>query len=182
MKVKDIILTASSYLGVEEKVRDFIEHRVPSCKEGELLLRCYNLIEKEVAQDYIPLIIEETFQTETGAVYYNQFSEQAVRVIKTQDSYGNDIACTLFPEYLKTQAGTIVIRYAYKPTDKTVDDDCAFDLRVSQSLLVYGVLTEYCLANGLFEESAVWDKKYKDAVAAAYRAKPAKRISARRWI
>ena len=120
MKVKDIILTASSYLGVEEKVRDFIEHRVPFCKEGELLLRCYNLIEKEVAQDYIPLIIEETFQTETGAVYYSQFSEQAVRVIKTQDSYGNDIACTLFPEYLKTQAGTIVIRYAYKPTDKTI--------------------------------------------------------------
>lgn len=182
MQVKNIILTASTHLGIGDKVRDVIEHRVPFCKEADILLGCYNLVEKEVALDYIPLIMEETFETDTGVIYYSQLTQKVARIIKTQDAWGNDIACTLFPEYLKTQAGKITVRYSYTPTDKTLEDESAFIGRVDERLLVYGVLAEYYLAGGFFEESAVWDKKYKDAVASAYRAKPPKRISARRWI
>lgn len=39
----------------------------------------------------------------------------------------------------------------------------------SPRLFAYGIAAEYCLACGLFEEAAVWDKKYKDALTAAYR-------------
>ena len=182
MLVKNIILAAATSLGILEKIRDVIECRTPTCQESELLVSCYNLVENEVAREYIPLIMEETFETDTGVIYYSQLSEKAVRILKTQNGFGTDIPCALFPDYLKTQAGKITVRYSYAPKEKTLEDECAFTWRVSENLLVYGVVAEYYLAGGFFEESAVWEKKYKDAVAAAYRAKPAKRISARRWM
>lgn len=182
MLVKDIILESAIRLGVDEKVREVIEGRIPMCEEFELLLRCYNTVENEVALDYIPLIIEEQFETETGVIYYEQLSQKPIRIVKTKDAWDNDIKCRIFPEYLKTQAGKITVCYACVPQEKTLEDESAFTQRVSKRLLVYGVLSEYCLASGLYEESAVWEKKYKDAVASAYRAKPAKRITARRWI
>ena len=40
---------------------------------------------------------------------------------------------------------------------------------------------EYCLACGLYEESEVWDEKYRAALAAAYRARPARVLRSRRW-
>ena len=182
MLVKNIILLAASKIGIADKITAVINKLTPSCKESDLLLSCYNLVENEVAREYIPLVMEETFETETGAIYYSQLSEKAVRIIKTQDGFGNDISCKLFPDYLKTQAGKIVVRYSYAPKGKTFEDECAFTISVSENLLVYGVVAEYYLAGGFFEESAVWERKYKDAVAAAYRAKPSKRIAARRWI
>lgn len=182
MLVKDIILESAIRIGVGDKVRDVIEYRTPPCVESDLLLKCYNAVENEVALDYIPLVIEEKFETETGVIYYEQLSQKPIRIVKTKDAWDNDIECGIFPEYLKTQAGKITVCYACIPQEKTLEDESAFTQCVSKWLLVYGVLSEYCLASGLYEESAIWQKKYKDAVASVYRAKPAKRITARRWI
>ena len=182
MLVKNILLGAAAHMGILEKVGPSIEMSAPPCAESELLLRCYNLVENEVALDYIPLICEDTFETDTGVVYYTQLSQKIVRVIGVKDGAGNDISFTIFPEYVKGQAGKMTVRYAYMPVEKTIDSEVEFKTRVSERLLVYGVITEYKLAGGYFEEASVWDAKYKDAVAAAYRAKPSKRISARRWV
>ena len=72
-------------------------------------------------------------------------------------------------------------RYTYLPKTKTFDDKSDFTLNASVRLLSYGVAAEYALANGMFEEAAVWDKKYKDAIKAAYCSKPPRRIRSRRW-
>ena len=66
MLVKNILLGAAAHMGILEKVRPSIEMSAPPCAESELLLRCYNLVENEVALDYIPLICEDTFETDTG--------------------------------------------------------------------------------------------------------------------
>ena len=104
-----------------------------------------------------------------------------MRVVEVRDSFGNAVSYRLFPEYLKTQAGKITVRYAYTPAEKFFPDHSDFTLFASVRLFAYGMASEYWTANGLFEEGAVWDKKYKEAIAAAYRSKPAKRIASRRW-
>ena len=182
MTVKEIIVAAATKIGVAEEVNAYL---LGTSGEGEAvtseLLRCFNHVENELALDYLPLLAEEEIQTETGVVHYVSLSREAARIVGVYDEYGNALPFTLFPEYLKTQPHKIVVRYTYLPQEKTMEDKSDFVLQASVRLFAYGIAAEYSLANGLFEEAAVWDKKYKNAIEAAYRAKPARRLQSRRW-
>lgn len=183
MTVKEIILAAAQELGLAEEVKGYLDGTSSDGQDvTEALLRCFNLVENEVALDYLPLVAEEELETDTGAVFYSELSRAAVRIIKVTDGWGNEAEYKLFPEYLKTQAGKVKIRYTYTPREKTLEDSSDFLLYASVRLLAYGIAAEYSLSCGHFEDAAVWDKKYKDAVAAAYRGKPNKRIQSRRWV
>ncbi len=181
--VKEVVKAAAYEVGVYDNVLAYLEKGDEKGKEDvENLLRCFNLVENELALDYLPLYAEEVVETETGCVYYSELSRSAVRVVKVEDTWGNDTAFRLFPEYLKTQGGKIKIRYAYSPEKKTIDGESDYRTHASERLFAYGMAAEYSLSLGLFEEAAVWDKKYKDAVAAAYRNSPCKIIQSRRWV
>ncbi len=181
--VKEILLQAATEVGLYESVYSYIEEGNASGEaDTEALLRCFNLVENELALDYLPLYAEETLVTDTGCVYYNEFSRTAVRVVKVEDEWGNEVPFKLFPEYLKTQGGKLLIRYAYAPNKKMLNGESDYRVHASVRLFAYGIAAEYSLSVGLFEEAAVWDKKYKDAIAAAYRANPCRIIQSRRWV
>lgn len=181
--VKEVLLAAAAEVGVYDSVLAYLENGSVSGKEEtEALLRCFNLVENELALDYLPLYAEEELETGTGCVYYRELSRSAVRVVKVEDAWGNEASFRLFPEYLKTQGGKIKIRYAYSPVKKTVNDESDYHMYASVRLFAYGIAAEYSLSLGLFEEAAVWDKKYKDAVTAAYKVNPCRIIQSRRWV
>lgn len=181
--VKEVLLQAATEVGIYESVYDYLEKGNESGKaDTETLLRCFNLVENELALDYLPLYAEETVETSTGCVYYSELSRTAVRVVKVEDEWGNDVPFKLFSEYLKTQGGKLLIRYAYAPQKKALNDESDYRMYASVRLFAYGIAAEYSLSIGLFEEAAVWDKKYKEAVTAAYRANPCRIIQSRRWV
>ena len=183
VSIKDAIVLAAELLGLEEDVKEYINGTTTSGKaEVENLLRCFNLVESELALDYLPLYQEEKIKTETGAVYFDNLERAPVRIIRVEDEWGNSCPFKLFPDYLKTQPGNIVVRYSYLPNKKGWGDDSDFTLQTSTRLFAFGMAAEYALSCGRFEEAAIWDKKYKDSIAAMYRSNPSKRISARRWV
>lgn len=183
MKVKEVVLLAAAQLGIEEEVSAYFAG-TDSCgkKNAELLLTCFNLVENELALDYLPLVYEETYTTETGLIYYERLEKSVVRVLEVTDIWENPLEFKIFPKYLKTQATMLKIKYSYAPEEKTIDGDSDFDGLVSKRLMAAGVATEYALAMGLFEEASVWDKKYKEAIEATRALAPYKRISSRRWV
>ena len=182
MTVKEILLAAAYQLAIGEKVEAFFAGTSTDGEaQAKALLHCFNLVENEVALDYLPLLAEEEMESDTGVINYSSLSREAVRVLGVRDTWGNEVPFTLFPEYLKTQPQKVCVRYSYLPGKKNFEDKSDFSLNASVHLLSYGVAAEYALANGLFEEAAVWDKKYKDAIKAAYSAKPPRRIRSRRW-
>jgi len=183
MKVKDIILSTASLIGAYEQVKDYIDDED---EEGavvtELLIHCFNLVENELALDYLPLVAEEEKQSTTGKIIYSSFKNSIVRIIRVTDENGNSVAYQVFPDHLMTQAGKVNITYSYTPTAKTIEDESDFKLYVSARMFEYGILAEYCAAVGRFEEANMWDEKYKDAVEVAYRAQSGGKMPARRWV
>lgn len=183
MTVLEIIRAAATELGLADEVNDYLEGNSDNAKaDTENLLRCFNLVENELALDYLPLHAEEELETQTGAIYYSEFSRAAVRVLKVTDGWGNELAFKLFPEYIKTQSDRVRVTYTYTPTEKGFADESEFLSLVSVRLFAYGVAAEFCLSSGRFEEAAVWDNKYKEAISRAYRALPSKKIRSRRWV
>lgn len=183
MTVKECIAAAAVELGIGDEVRDCLDGESSAASgDVENLLQCFNLVENELALDYLPLLAEDTLETDTGTVQYSELSRAVVRVISVRDQAGNDVAYQLFPAFLKAQAGTLTVRYTYTPVPKTLSGKSDYTLYASVRLFAYGMAAEYAAATGQYEAAAVWDKKYKAAIAAAYRTHKAKKIRARRWV
>ncbi len=183
MTVKDCMKLAAMELGVAEELDGYFDDTSSLyARVGETLLQCYNVVENELALDYLPLTMEDEVETQTGTVDFSALSCKAVRILRVTD--GNDVAVKyrIFPNYLKTQPGKLKILYVYSPREKELGDECECALTASKRMLAFGIAAEYCLRMGMYEEADVWNKKYKGAIEAAYKAAPCKRISSRRWI
>lgn len=150
--------------------------------DAEKLLRCFCVVENELALDYLPLRAETEVQSETGVVFYSELPKSAVRILKVTDAWGNDVPFKLFPEYLRAQSGTLKVTYSYTPSEKTFGGESDYRLFASVRLFAYGMAAEYALAEGLFSDAAIWEKKYKDAITHAYRMHAGKVIRSRRWV
>lgn len=86
MTVKEAILLAADEIGVGERVRAYFENNAETGKkETETLLRCFNIVENELALDYLPLYAEEEVFAETGAVRYAELTRPAVRILRVTD-------------------------------------------------------------------------------------------------
>lgn len=183
MTVKDCMKLAAVELGVAEILENYFNGVTSNANRvGEVLLQCYNVVENELALDYLPLTAEEEVYTLTGAVEFSAFSRRAVRILSVTDENGEKVKYRMFAQYLKAQAGDLKITYIYEPNEKTIEDECECAPAVSTRMLAYGMAAEYCLRMGMYEEADVWSKKYKDAIEAAYKATPCKRVSSRRWV
>lgn len=168
MKVKNVMRKAAELLGNEDDLLDYINGvGTQGEKPAELLLNCYNLIENELALDYMPLIKEDSFSVAGGRIVYSSFSSSVVRIIEVRNGQGEKIPFRLFASYMEVDADTAVVKYAYTPTEKTTDGECECAIGVSERLIAFGMASEYSAALGLYEEASVWDKKYKEGIEAA---------------
>lgn len=182
MKVKDIILTAANELGIGTEMAAYYSGSATAGEEdAHLLLHCFNLVENELALDYLPLYAEDTLETTSGQLYYSLLKNTPVRILSVENEQGKSIRFDLYTEHLKTEPGTVKVRYTYTPKKKMISDSSDFTLLASERLIAYGIAAEYTLAMGRFEESAIWDKKYKEAINAAYALRPTKKMRSRRW-
>lgn len=182
MKVKEVLLSAADMLGVYESVKNAFEGvNAENNKETETLLRCFNLVENAVAIDYLPLKAEDVVYSDSGKIAFSELSSAPVRILGVSDAAGNPTRFSLFPDFIKTEAGKRVVLYTYAPKEKSLEDDSDFVTYISSRVLAYGVCAEYCTACGLYEQASVWDGKYKEALRAALRSTKCKVLATRRW-
>lgn len=183
MTVKEVILKSAELVGVSEAVTAYLETGNADGKaETETLLRCYNFVENALALDYLPLFTEESVEAASGEVAYSALSKAATHIVSVKNEAGESLAFRIFPLSLKTAAGNVTVRYAYAPTEKGLEDGVEAAPAVSARLLAYGVAAEYCTARGFYEEAAVWEARYKKAIAAAAERGRSRKIQSRRWV
>ena len=183
IKVNDTIIAAALELGIADKVRLFLEQNDETGKEiTKQLLHCFNIVENELALDYLPLKAETEVESQTGVIAYSALPKNVVRILKVQDEWGNDVPFKIYPEYLQAQSGTFKVTYSYTPEEKELGEESDFTLFASVRLFAFGMAAEYALMNGLYEDAAVWEKKYKDAIKRTYRLNVGKTVRSRRWV
>ena len=184
VSVKASVRAAAQMLGVADGVEGYLEgeQTEEGKKDAELLLDCFNRVENELALDYLPLVAEDELISSTGVVAYAELAYPVARILRVEDGDGNSLRYKLFPDRLEMQSGALKIVYAYSPNRKEMDGESDYQTGVSERLFVYGMAAEYSLAVGEFEAASVWDRKYKETIAAAYKARPVKRIRSRRWL
>lgn len=182
MTVKEVVTFAADLLGIGAAVRSFIDGSSSEAEnEVAMLTRAVNLVENELAIEYFPLYCEETLEVESGRLYYRDLTRAAVRILSVRSANGEKVSYKIFSDYMRVDNGSVIVKYAYMPTLKTIDDALDFGLGVSLQTVALGVVAEYCFMNGLYGEAEGWNKKYRAEIATSYRARPAKSIKERRW-
>ena len=83
MLLKEVIMTALTYLGDEEVALDGELVRHPKLS---LLSRCANIVLKEIATDYLPITIEEEVVVKEGRISYDAFSRRVLEVLTIKDA------------------------------------------------------------------------------------------------
>ena len=182
MTVKSILSLAAEFLGVGDVLE---QHFISVSEEGtrlqKKLLRCFWTVECEAATDYLPFVCEETVTAEEGIVLYSALQKTPTRILGVYSEEGKRLEYELFPSYLKTSKGKAVLRYAYLPTEKGILETVEAHPAASARLFAYGVAAQDCLSEGLYEEAAVWENKYREAVLAATQNKPCRVMRSRAW-
>ena len=181
MTVKEVVLFAADLLGLGEGVRSSIDGGSAD-EEVAMLTKAVNLVENELAIEYFPLYCEETLEVEAGRLYYRDLARSAVRILSVRSSDGGKIAYKIFSDYMRVDSGSVIVKYAYMPATKAINDTLDFGLGVSVQMLALGVAAEYCFMNGLYGEAEAWNKKYRAEITSSYRSRPAKSIKERRWV
>ncbi len=185
MKVKEVILYAAALLGDKAEVENFFKGTSTNAKEQvDMLLSCFNMVENELALDYVPLMTEEKFSLTSGKLPYSLLKQDVVRIVHVKGADGEYIPFRIFAQYLEVGEGAkqVTVQYAYTPKAKTIEQDSDFRAGVSARLMAYGVAAEYCVAMGMCSEAAVWDKKYKECIASARSVGRKDSMPSRRWV
>jgi hypothetical protein len=126
---------------------------VKSTKED--LLECFNLVENELAQVYLPLYA--THYCDANVVKYSDFEYRPIRIVSCNCKF------KLYPDYIESQDTITEINYAYTPNNKGLYDECSYN-DTCEKCLTYGVIAEYLLSQGFYEEADVWNRKYKKEI------------------
>lgn len=163
MKVREVIQLSAELLGIE------------LTKENtEYLLRCYNLVENELAMDYIPLRAVDNVLIAENKIKYADLKNKPYRILDIQsvlDCQNEEIKYKLFPEYIELAKNynghRLYIKYNYVPKEKCLDDNCDYDLTLKDTLK-YGICSEYCLMQGDYETASAFNEKYKKSILCIY--------------
>ena len=183
MLVQEVIALAAETLGRTDLAEALAA--LEGEPEGDLksLLRCYNLIENEVALDFFPLKATERFSPEEKKISYARFAFAPVHILKVTDASDMPMSFTVMPTHLVVPtAGEAEVTYAYAPPEKSLKDETAFSDKISARLLAFGVASEFCITNRQFSEGAMWGRRYRDALRAAGIYRRTLSVRSRRWI
>ena len=103
--VENVVRLAAQMLGLGETAEEYFDGQ-PSEETSRIvqgLVGCFNLVENELAVDYLPLVCEETLSTdEQGNIEYARLSKKVAYIISVRDQYGRIVSVKRMPAWRRT--------------------------------------------------------------------------------
>lgn len=182
MQLKEAIEISLTYLGDEDAAVNTQTAQHPRLK---LLVKCANLVIKEIATEYIPLIERESAQVKDGTINYDRLLHRVLEVLEVRDA-DSDIPsdCYMGPSECRVANSGMkkaLIKYSYLPMDVSIDEQCPLSPLVSAKTLALGICAEYSLIEGMYEQSVMFSDRFKEDMRTATRKKGEIKIKPRRW-
>lgn len=181
MTVSDVVCSAIKILGnsdLYEYISSGSNGQEVYDNDKELLLLAYNQA-IEVAINYCPLVYTETFSPSNGSVKYQKFKYNPYKILKVTSS--NSQTVEILPTEIKANS-QISVEYVYVPTALKFDDAFVYEFTpLSVVDVAYGILSEYLIYKGRFEEASVYLDKFITALKNGSSIKKVGKLNQRVW-
>ncbi|MEG1608472.1 MAG: hypothetical protein RR348_01245, partial [Clostridia bacterium] len=181
MKMKEVVEIALTYLGDEDAS---VSAQTAQHPKNKLLVKCVNLLLKEIACDYAPLVESEVVEVKDGKFCYDVFPHRVREIVKVVNlENGVDMKFEQKPLWCCVAlAKKVEVCYAYVPGDIGVDDECVMSPKISSKTLALGAISEFCLIEGMYEQSALYGDKFREEMKNACRKNSEIKIKTRVWM
>jgi len=136
--------------------------QILNAADSVLLKRCANLVLGNIAVNYLDFTTAETFTVTNGQIDYSRFSKIFLRA-KSVRINGAQIDFSLYMGYIAVPNGAVTVEYCYVPYFTSDADDIVIP-GMTEQCFVYGVLTEYAIISGMFNEAKIWAEKFADGL------------------
>ena len=181
MTVKNVVAAAARLVlsdAVADKIAAGSTLTTDEQNDFNRLIRGFNLVMKEVAAEYLPLVVTQTFSG--GNVSYSTLTHAPYKIRGAYDEKGDPVVYETFPTFIKLPEKSVSVAYEYIPEDCAANDTFVYEGSFLENAFCYGVASEFCMASGRYDEAQNWDVKFRRAARPPLRKKP-KRIKCRTW-
>ena len=183
INVNNVLLKAADILNITTVID--LENITPSdvfSSELTLLLRCFNMTLEEVSRDYFPLLFKQTLTPVNGVIANTAFTKTPVEIFSVKKG-GEAVEYSLYPDGMHLSANTEhEIIYGYLSGDKTIEEIVEVHPKVTEGLLVLGTLMNYCVASSKYEDSLIYERRFKETVQEKLKKAGELKLPERRWI
>lgn len=183
MLVKDIIVLACQFTENEELGRAIEENESLSDKQNkevEKFVKCFNLINNEIASEFVPIKKVEQLETHDGKILFSNFSAKPYKILYVKNSLGRKVRFKVFEDHIVAFCKKAIVAYSILPS--TLDLNGSFDSFLPERIYGYGVAREYLFMQGKFDDADVFEERFKNSLEYICRQTPHARLPRRRWI
>ncbi len=184
MLVKDIIALACDFTENQE-LRKALEDNSASLSEEQTLLRdslvkCFNLVNNEIASEFIPIIKSELVKTKDFKIKFSDLTYKPIQIISVKDTKGRKVKFKVFDDYVVAIANVVEVTYTTMPEEYTFEDEISSTL--PERVFAYGIAREYYFMQTLFDEADIWEERFKNTLEILQRKKSGTIMAGRRWL
>lgn len=184
MTLKNILKFVCEFANERDILNKWENNVSLSSQESEKVARmvkCFNLINQEIASDYLPFLTEETVNVTNGILNFSTLSKSVINIYQVKDCFGGSLEFKNFPNYIEITGNAKKVIYSYLPEDVELNSNVTFFRGLSARIYAYGVTSEYLLLEGFGDDAEVWDEKFKDALFMLSRKRGEHRLPKRRF-
>lgn len=183
MSVKDVISLACDFTENQELGEALSNNSTLNDEQSllcENLVKCLNLVNNEVASEYIPLIKCERVKPQEFKVLFSTLTSNVLQIISVRDTLGRKVKFKAYDNYLMAFASEVDIIYQAQPEQLSLDSD--FNSNLPDRVYAYGVAREYYFQQTLFDEADVWEDRFKNSLQVLSRKRSEIKVPERRWL
>ena len=187
MKVKEIIAYACGFIGekeIEEKLESTstVTFTDKEQEKVDALLRCFNLVNEEIASDYLPYLITEEINVDNSILNYSSLSKTIINIYAIKGTFGRNVRYKPYPDYVEIFGKAKLITYSFLPEKCELNDEFSFYNGLSARILAYGIASEYLLSDGLSEDAEIWEERFKESLFVLSRKRSETKLPKRKWL
>lgn len=187
MTVSDILNDAGDLIQSASLFEELSSSTLPASKssDSKILVNCLNVVLNDICSNYF----------EIKKVYENHFTNKVLLnnilgdfdlkdIIAVYDLTGAEISYSISNGYIITDRVGFRVEYTVFPlTVKTKTDSIDFweNKSLKSFIIAQGVVAEFYLIKGCFEESQIWDQKFRQSMHSIAQPRKEIKMPVRRW-
>lgn len=188
MTAIEIIKNVCIYLGKEEILNSsFFETNGGNLTQKEQsdlkkMLECLNFVIEEIASDYLPILKTKQVELNDGSMLLKDIDNNLQEIISIKTLNGKTLRYAISDDKLICLASKVEITYKVYPKEITLLQTVeSFGGRLSARVIAYGVASEYCYLEMLYDDASIWESRFKNALLIAQRKKGEIKLKRRGW-
>ena len=115
--VKNVVRLAAKLVGVLDKVDAHFNGSVTTESQRIVdgMIACFNIVENELALDYLPIVCEQTLLPNDGCIEYSALTRNPAYISSAFDVQGNCLDVKRLSDRLLVDQDICIVRYAALP-------------------------------------------------------------------